>query len=158
MIIKGYKIFNPDWTCRGKQYACPGEFVEDAEPIVCKRGMHFCPRIIDCMMYYPLEYHLPFLPTKINKVAAVVADKDDCDIPFNGHPLICGTKYASSRLKILHELSDDEILMIAMNEIKAADRHEIQVLLGRLADLNAPQPNSAPLTYKIWCYAYIKRS
>ena len=27
--VKGYKVFNPDWTCRGKQYSCPGNFEED---------------------------------------------------------------------------------------------------------------------------------
>lgn len=23
-IVKGYKVFNSDWTCRDKQYTCPG--------------------------------------------------------------------------------------------------------------------------------------
>ncbi len=41
-IIKGFKVFNPDWTCRGKQYTCPGTFEEDVSPSVCDRGMHFC--------------------------------------------------------------------------------------------------------------------
>lgn len=40
-VVKGYKVFNPDWTCRGKQYACPGKFEEDVELSVCGRGMDF---------------------------------------------------------------------------------------------------------------------
>ena len=24
--VKGYKVFNPDWTCMEKQYSCPGKF------------------------------------------------------------------------------------------------------------------------------------
>jgi hypothetical protein len=27
-IVKGYKVFNSDWTCRDKQYTCPGTFEE----------------------------------------------------------------------------------------------------------------------------------
>ena len=23
-IVKGYKVFNSNWTCRDKQYTCPG--------------------------------------------------------------------------------------------------------------------------------------
>lgn len=30
-FVKGYKVFNPDWTCKGKQYTCPGKFEEDVE-------------------------------------------------------------------------------------------------------------------------------
>ena len=33
--IKGYKVFNSDWTCRNKQYTCPGKFEEDVELDVC---------------------------------------------------------------------------------------------------------------------------
>ena len=29
--VRGYKVFNPDWTCRGKQYSCPGAFEEDVK-------------------------------------------------------------------------------------------------------------------------------
>ncbi len=24
--MRGYKVFNPDWTCNGYQYTCPGRF------------------------------------------------------------------------------------------------------------------------------------
>lgn len=27
-VVHGFKVFNPDWTCRGKQYTCPGKFEE----------------------------------------------------------------------------------------------------------------------------------
>ena len=39
MIVKGYKVFNPDWTCMNKQYTCPGTFEEDINPSVCNVGM-----------------------------------------------------------------------------------------------------------------------
>ena len=64
-VIKGFKVFNPDWTCRGKQYTCPGSFEEDVHPSVCGRGMHFYKAVADCFKYYS------FSPE--NKVAEVVA-------------------------------------------------------------------------------------
>ena len=67
-IIKGFKVFNPDWTCRGKQYTCPGSFEEDVFPSVCDRGMHFCKVAADCFNYYS------FNPD--NHVAEVIAFAD----------------------------------------------------------------------------------
>lgn len=37
--VKGFKVFNPDRTCRDKQYTCPGEFKEDVKPMACSAGM-----------------------------------------------------------------------------------------------------------------------
>lgn len=58
-MVKGYKVFNHDWTCnvRGnvKQYACPGKFEEDVQPIVCKSGMHFCKKAVDCFNYHVFD-------------------------------------------------------------------------------------------------------
>lgn len=68
-VVKGFKVFNPDWTCspngNTKQYTCPGKFEEDITPIRCGRGMHFCKKAADCFNYYN------FNPE--NKVAEVVA-------------------------------------------------------------------------------------
>ena len=75
-IVKGFKVFNPDWTCREKQYACPGKFEEDVTPSACNHGMHFCKRAADCFNYYRFDPE--------NKVAEVVAygtvveDSDKC--------------------------------------------------------------------------------
>ena len=67
-VVKGYKVFNPDWTCRGKQYVCPGKFEEyDVELSVCNKGMHFCGRLADCFNYYN------FSPdNKAAEVAAII--------------------------------------------------------------------------------------
>ena len=39
-VVKGFKVFNPDWTCspngNTKQYTCPGKFEEDINPIRCR--------------------------------------------------------------------------------------------------------------------------
>ena len=37
-VVKGFKVFNPDWTCRRYQFAVGQIFEEDVEPKCCGRG------------------------------------------------------------------------------------------------------------------------
>ena len=39
--MKGYKVFNSDWTCRGFQYEVGKTYEEDVKPECCERGFHF---------------------------------------------------------------------------------------------------------------------
>lgn len=64
-IVKGYKVFNSNWTCRDKQYTCPGTFEENVSLDICYQGMHFCRKAIDCFCYYTFD------PS--NHVAEVIA-------------------------------------------------------------------------------------
>lgn len=57
--MKGYKVFRPDWTCRGFQYSVGKTFEEDVTPSCCNRGFHFCTELKDCFNYYS------FNPNKI---------------------------------------------------------------------------------------------
>ena len=43
--MKGYKVFNPDWTCRGYQFKVGKTFTEDVIPVCCYKGFHFCTEI-----------------------------------------------------------------------------------------------------------------
>ena len=95
MRVKGYKVFNPDWTCREKQYTCPGTFEESVIPSVCDAGMHFCKRAADCFNYYSFE------PS--NHVAEVVA---------YGMIAEDGDKCATDKLKIVREIPWSELLEI----------------------------------------------
>ena len=63
--MKGYKVFNPDWTCRDFQYAVGQTYEMEDEPICCDCGFHFCTDLKDCFNYYS------FNPN--NKVAIVEA-------------------------------------------------------------------------------------
>ena len=93
MSITGYKVFNPDWTCRGKVYTCPGTFEEDVEPIVCESGMHFCKKAIDCFNYYSFDPR--------NHIAEVIA-----------HGMVVGynDKCCTNKLEIVREISWTELL------------------------------------------------
>lgn len=93
MSITGYKVFNPDWTCRGKVYTCPGIFEEDVEPIVCESGMHFCKKAIDCFNYYSFDPRI--------HIAEVIA-----------HGTVVGynDKCCTNKLEIVREISWTELL------------------------------------------------
>lgn len=54
MNNKGYKAFNPDFTCNGKQYEENTIYEENGSEI-CKAGvMHYCENPFDVLNYYPL--------------------------------------------------------------------------------------------------------
>lgn len=95
MSVKGYKVFNHDWTCRGKQYSCPGTFEEFVSPSVCNVGMHFCKNAADCFRYYD------FNPN--NHVAEVIA---------HGTVAEDDNKCATNKLEIVREIPWAEVLEI----------------------------------------------
>ena len=51
-IIKAYKGFNKDMTCRGFQYEDGKEYEEDGV-YICHKGFHACEYPLDCFGYYP---------------------------------------------------------------------------------------------------------
>ena len=93
--MKGYKVFNSDWTCRGYQYEI-GKTYEIAESTkCCKVGFHFCEKLIDCFNYYSFDPN--------NKVAEIEAigeiDFDDTN-----------SKCCTNKIVILKELKWNEVL------------------------------------------------
>ena len=94
-VVKGFKVFNPDWTCRNKQYTCPGKFEESVTPSVCDCGMHFCKKAADCFQYYLFDPN--------NKVAEVIA---------YGAVVEDGDKCATDKLEIVREIPWAELLEI----------------------------------------------
>ena len=93
--MKGYKVFNPDWTCRGFQFEVGKTFEEDIKPECCKQGFHFCMKVSDCFKYYD------FNPE--NKVAEVEA-LGDIDV------LSDNTKHCTNKLHIIREITWQEVL------------------------------------------------
>lgn len=51
-IIKSYKGFNKDMTCKNKQYEGGKDYEED-KALACECGMHACEYPLDCFKYYP---------------------------------------------------------------------------------------------------------
>ena len=93
--VKGYKVFNPDWTCRGFQYEIGKIFEEDVKPSCCDRGFHFCEKAADCFSYYSFNSE--------NRVAEVIAlGEVDTD----------GKKSCTNKIQIVREIPWQELLTI----------------------------------------------
>ena len=95
MTIKGFKVFNSDWTCRGFQYEVGKTFTEDCVPACCDRGFHFCTKAADCFKYYSFDPN--------NKVAEVEALGD---IDTNNDDSKCST----NKIHIIKEITWQEVL------------------------------------------------
>ena len=96
MSIRGYKVFNHDWTCRGFKYEVGKIYKHEGDISLCNKGFHFCRKIADCFSYYD------FNPK--NKVAEVEAIG-----------LVESDEYKSvtNEIKILREISWEEMLKLA---------------------------------------------
>ena len=93
--MKGFKVFNSDWTCRGFQFEVGKTFTEDDTPVCCDRGFYFCTKAADCFKYYD------FNPD--NKVAEVEALGD---IDTNNDDSKCST----NKIHIIREITWQEVL------------------------------------------------
>ena len=93
--MKGFKVFNSDWTCRGYQFEVGRKFTENVTPVCCNRGFHFCTKAADCFTYYS------FNPD--NKVAEVEALGD---IDTNNDDSKCST----NKIHIIREITWQEVL------------------------------------------------
>ena len=95
--MKGYKVFNSDWTCRNYKYEVGKTYEMEEHPICCNNGFHFCTNLSDCFNYYSFNTN--------NKVAEIEAlgeiDKSDDD-----------TKHCTNKIKIVRELAWEEVLTL----------------------------------------------
>ena len=95
MSIKGFKVFNSDWTCRGFQYKVGETFVHNGNIEMCGAGFHFCRKASDCFNYYNFNSQ--------NKVAEVEA---------LGLVETQGDKSVTDKIKIIREIEWSELLTI----------------------------------------------
>ena len=63
--MRGYKVFNPDWTCNSMQYEVGQTYKHNGDLSLCESGFHFCEKLIDCFNYYQFDPN--------NKVAEIKA-------------------------------------------------------------------------------------
>lgn len=125
--VKGFKVFNLDWTCRDKQYTCPGEFKEDVKPMACSAGMHFCPDLKDCFEYYQNNPN--------NHCAEVIA---------LGEVVQDDNKCATNHLQIIREIPWDEVLK-RVNQGKGCTG------ICNTGDWNTGDCNSASFSNGVFC-------
>ena len=88
--MKGFKGFNPDFTCKGKQYSENTVFKEEKAEI-CNSGMHFCEYPLDVFKFYPPVNDNCEL-NEFAEVEALDGAKTKDDIKFCTKKLKVGTK------------------------------------------------------------------
>ena len=91
--MKGFKVFNSNFTCMGFQYDVGQTYEMEGIPALCKRGFHFCEKAVDCFNFYD------FNPS--NKVAEVEA----LGVVFKGK-----TKCVTNQIRIVREIPWSELL------------------------------------------------
>ena len=105
--MKGYKVFEPDFTCRGFKFSEGGIFEVPLPIKICKSGFHFCLKASHCFSYYDFDSN--------NIVCEVEAlgevQTHDAD-----------SKVCTNILKVVRKLTWNEVLLVA-NEGKNNTGH-----------------------------------
>ena len=96
--MKGYKIFNPDFTCIDIQFAENTEFKIEGKPVICQKGFHFCLKASDCFSYY--DFDPKNIVCEVEALGETVDHTND-------------SKIATNHIKIGRKLSWQEVLMVA---------------------------------------------
>ena len=125
-MVKGFKGFNEDLTCRGFQYEIGKTYKHNGEVELCRSGFHFCRKLKDVHHFYNL---------KTSRICEIEADgKIDDD----------GVKSVCSRMRIVREVSREEILSI----INIGEKNTGMLNSG---DLNSGRLNSGDLNSGDFC-------
>ena len=103
-VVKSYKGFNKDMTCRGFQYK-EGKEYETSRAVVCNEGFHACEHPLDCLGYYPPNtsvYH------EVEQTGEFSSDSGSRD-----------SKIASTKIKIGAKLSIAGLVQAAIDFTKS---------------------------------------
>lgn len=113
----GYKVFDKNWRCRDYQYSCPGDFVINEKPKICKIGFHFSPTIEDALCYETFNYGCHI--AKVEAIGDIVADSANEDEI---------TKYTTNHLIVIEEVNffDEWKRSLATNEVINFNDYEIR--------------------------------
>lgn len=102
--MKAYKAFNPDMTCRDFQYEIGKTYEIKEEPVMCARGFHACLNLETVFRYYS-PYKKPIL----------------CEVEILGdvvHGRFFDDKVVTNKIKIVRELTEDEVTKYALEQFK----------------------------------------
>ncbi len=128
--MKGYKGFNKGLVCNGKQYAENTVF-EEAEAIICHKGMHFCENPFDVLDHYGFVNDKGELNEFAEVEALEEAKTDD------------NKKYCTTKLKVGAKLSfagfiktciDFVIEKTKIEECTESDNDEEKAKIGSSGD------------------------
>jgi hypothetical protein len=92
--MKAYKVFNPDWTCKGFKYKVGKTYTHKGGIKLCVSGFHACQKIADCFNYY--VFNPENKVAEVELVGKVLGEDQD--------------KQVTDKIKIIKELSWNEVL------------------------------------------------
>ena len=94
-VVKGYKVFEQDWTCKGKRYKVGETATQDGELELCWNGIHFCTKMEDCFQYY--DVNPKYKMAEVEAIGNVLYSHGD-------------SKCCTDKLRIVREISIQELL------------------------------------------------
>lgn len=139
-VIKSYKGFNKDMTCRGFQYE-EGEEYEEETAEVCKKGFHACEYPLDVFRHY---YPAGNVFHEVEQSGVISKEND-------------GTKVASSKIKIGASISIAGLVKAAIEyttkrvnpEVKSNEKHGASSATGYKSSAEANDPCAVAVA---WVY------
>ena len=93
-MVKGFKGFNQDLTCRGFQYEIGKTYEHNGNVELCNTGFHFCRKLQDVHNFYDLK------------------ESRICEIKADGNIIDDDKKSVCARISIIRELSREEIAVV----------------------------------------------
>ena len=103
-VVKSYKGFHKDMTCRGFQYK-EGKEYETSKAVVCNEGFHACEHPLDCLGYYPPNMSVYY---EVEQTGEFSSDSGSRD-----------SKIASTKIKIGAKLSIAGLVQAAIDFTKS---------------------------------------
>ena len=103
-VVKSYKGFNKDMTCRGFQYE-EGKEYETSKAVVCDEGFHACEHPLVCLDYYPPNTSIYHEVEQTGEFSSVFCGRD--------------SKIASTKIKIGAKLSIAGLVQAAIDFTKS---------------------------------------
>ena len=89
-----YKAFDKDLMCRGMQYKVGEEYKLEGDPVLCRKGFHYCGTIKNCYQFYPLTKETRIC--EVEPLGEVVSDKENI-------------KFCTNHIKILKEINPKDL-------------------------------------------------
>ena len=74
--MKGFKVFNSNFTCMGFQYEVGQTYEMEGIPELCERGFHFCEKAVDCFNFY--DFNTSNKVAEVEALGVVVKDENKC--------------------------------------------------------------------------------
>src|SRR5688572_25069978 len=95
----GYKGFKEDLKCLSFQFAIGYEYTHPGDVMLCHRGFHYCNKLSEVFNYYPENKNHIY-----------------CIVEPSGKIIKGGDKNVCQTIKIVRQLSNDEVIKIIHEE------------------------------------------